>query len=325
MGIAGLDCADFIKRKWQRAFKHFLKGKLQLWKSHYLGHFSPDSIHPACAKTQGADDQWDDKMNSPTAAPATTRRRLADTVTIDMNIQAIGTPLSAITSGLNNVKTNGIQLSGYPKYNATVEIVSSSTTSDAAGASGPSLCFGASETVTLENGESKKISDVQTGDRILAANTAGGLVYSDVVFVPHAKNDIEAEFTQIITESGRDIKMTGLHMIPAGSCTDGNTLPLVYASTVAADSCVSTISGLEKVVEVKKSMEKGVYTVVVMDEMIVVNGIIASPFGVSHTFTNIYYNLHRFAYTTFPEFGGLKAIREINEFVGKTIFALFSA
>ena len=46
---------------------------------------------------------------------------------------------------------------------------------------------------------------------------------------------------------------------------------------------------------------KGIYTVIAMEELIVVNGIVATPFGgINPTLANIYYNLHRLVYAVTP-------------------------
>ena len=65
--------------------------------------------------------------------------------------------------------------------------------------------------------------------------------------------------------------------------------------------CVETVSGREKVVSIKKVEGKGIYTIIAMEELIVVNGIVATPFGgVNPTVANIYYNLHRLVYAYAP-------------------------
>jgi hypothetical protein len=51
------------------------------------------------------------------------------------------------------------------------------------------------------------------------------------------------------------------------------------------------------VVSVNKVEGKGIYTIIAMEELLVVNGIVATPFGgVNPTLANMYYNLHRLAY-----------------------------
>ena len=59
------------------------------------------------------------------------------------------------------------------------------------------------------------------------------------------------------------------------------------------------MSGREQVVSINKVEGKGIYTVIAMEELIVVNGIVATPYGgVNPTLANIYYNMHRLAYAT---------------------------
>ena len=106
-------------------------------------------------------------------------------------------------------------------------------------------------------------------------------------------------FTTISTESGRDLKMTPNHMLPVGACsTPSAALPMRAASQIAVGDCVQTVSGREQVVSVNKVEGQGIYTIIAMEELIVVNGIVATPFGgVNPTLANIYYNLHRLAYS----------------------------
>ena len=152
----------------------------------------------------------------------------------------------------------------------------------------------------MENGQTKAISEVQVGDRILSADAAGKTSFSPVVYVPHGANQIEAAFVEVSTEAGRSVKMTANHILPAGAC--GSALPLVRADAVAVGQCVMTAQGAEKVVGVAAMQGQGVYTVVTNKEYIVVNGIVASPFGgVNPTLANIYYNLHRLAFAFMPK------------------------
>ena len=161
-------------------------------------------------------------------------------------------------------------------------------------------CFAGSETLSLESGEMRAISDVRVGDRVLSADAAGRTSYSDVVFVPHRANSDDALFTHITTASGRDIKMTPSHIILAGPCHSSAPLPLTYASSVSVGDCVMTESGEDMVSTVETVQGKGLYTVVTKEEYVVVNGIIASPFAANHMLANLYYNIHRLVYATAP-------------------------
>jgi Hint module len=130
------------------------------------------------------------------------------------------------------------------------------------GGSDKKACFAGSERVTLESGSSKFISDVLVGDRVLVADASGDMSYSQVVFIPHGANKDRAIFTHITTHSGRDIKMTQNHILPAGTCSLSTLLPLVYASQVSVGDCIMTVAGQERVSAVEKVRGEGVYTVV---------------------------------------------------------------
>ena len=151
---------------------------------------------------------------------------------------------------------------------------------------------------------------MRVGDRILTINRLGQKVFSDVVYVPHGINDEPTTFTTLTMESGRDVKMTSNHFLPAGSCEvavglASVSLPIVTAGQVKVGDCVQTVSGVEQVVSIEKVAGKGVYTVVAMEELIVVNGIVATPYGgVNPTLVNMYYNLHRLMYS----FGSMKTV-----------------
>ena len=182
-------------------------------------------------------------------------------------------------------------------------------------------CFAGSETVELESGDLKAIADVRSGDRVLAADGNGKAVFSEVIFVPHGANKEIALFVHITTTNGRDVKMTQNHLLPAGIC--GSTLPLVYASDVSVGDCVQTVSGEEKVSATESVRGEGVYTIVTKEEFIVVNGIVASPFGANHMMANLYYNIHRFVYDLAPVFLTSSLMHAVNEGLG--VFVPFFA
>ena len=159
-----------------------------------------------------------------------------------------------------------------------------------------SACFAASERVALESGATKAMSEVAVGDRILTVNAkTGAQVYSAVVAVPHGKNAVKATFAVVTTASGRDLKVTANHMLPAGACdAAAASLPLAAAATVAVGDCVQTVSGREQVVSVRTVEGEGIYTAVAMEELLVVNGIVATPFGgVNPALAHLFYDLHR--------------------------------
>ena len=203
------------------------------------------------------------------------------------------TTLSSSASSTQLQSSLASSYSGLAASPATVTTVTPTATP----ASGSAACFAGTELVTLESGDVKAMADVRVGDRVLSVNAQGEAVFSDVVYVPHGLNNHHATFAQIGTESGRDLKMTMNHILPAGSCA-APVLSYVAAASIAVGDCVQTVSGREQVVSVGKVEGQGIYTIVAMEELIVVNGIVATPFGgVNPTLANIYYNLHRLWYT----------------------------
>ena len=105
-------------------------------------------------------------------------------------------------------------------------------TTSANGVNTNNACFAGSELVTLESGSDKQMSEIQIGDRILTVNNKGEQVFSDVVYLPHGANEERTTFTVVTTESGRDLKMTANHILPAGACASPSTLSAIAASQV---------------------------------------------------------------------------------------------
>jgi Hint module len=133
------------------------------------------------------------------------------------------------------------------------------------------------------------------------------------VFVPHGPNKDSALVVHITTAHGRDIKMTQSHILPSGACNTASSLPLVYAKDVKVGDCVMTVSGKERVSAVGFILGQGLYTIVTKQEYVVVNGIIASPFATNHMIANLYYNMHRFLYSSAPALLNTSLLRSANE------------
>lgn len=162
-------------------------------------------------------------------------------------------------------------------------------------------CFeGSSSTLLLESGKTIKMAEVEVGDRVQVATKDGSLVFSDVVFIPHAPNDQESEFIHLTT-SATEIKMSDRHLLPAGTC--GSVLELMDAQDVAVGSCVMTNKGQQEVLTSTPVKGKGVYTVVTADAHgnVMVNGVQASSFAVNHFIPNTYYLVHRNMYHIMPK------------------------
>lgn len=157
------------------------------------------------------------------------------------------------------------------------------------------LCFHSASTVELEGGEMVVMSALRVGDRVLTVTDLGERVFADVVFLPHSENAQAAEFVTVQTTGGKTVRMTREHLIPSGSCASVSEHTLMSAATVQTGMCVQTVEGLEEVVSVSSSSDRGIATVVTSEGagMVVVDGVVASSFGAHHGAPNAYYHVHR--------------------------------
>ena len=182
---------------------------------------------------------------------------------------------------------------------------------------GEKTCFAGSETVMTEEGVAKPISKVVVGDRIMATSASGKFIFSDVVSVPHGTNNHVAKFTQIATKAGAEVKLTSEHLIMTGPC--GAQKSLAKASSVTVGSCLVTKDGEDRVVSVTSVRGKGLYSVVTMEEFIVVNGIVTSPYAVNHMLFHMYYNIHRTMYRFMPAVVRSETFVKVHQFVANLL------
>ena len=232
------------------------------------------------------------------------RRRNLLAVSIAYTVTATNTNPSILA---NIIQSNSAALgqalttAGYPTTVSTqaTPVVASPVSSPTSGST--SACFAGTELVTLESGETKSLTQVEVGDRVLTMNAKSGkMIFSDIVFLPHGSNMESTTFVKITTLSGRDLKMTMNHMLPVGTCDTKQSLSYLSASEIVVGDCVETVTGREQIVSVESMEGKGIYTLIAMEELLVINGIIATPFGgINPTLANIYYNLHRLVYSVF--------------------------
>ena len=205
---------------------------------------------------------------------------------IQSNSAALGQALTANGYQIGTVSTQATPVV------AAAPVSSPSSTSTSA-------CFAGTELVTLESGETKSLTQVKVGDRVLTMSAKSGkMVFSDIAYLPHGSNTKSTTFVKITTTSGRDLKMTMNHMIPVGTCDTKQSLTYLPASEIVVGDCVETVNGREPIVSAESTEGKGIYTLIAMEELLVINGIIATPFGgINPTLANIYYNLHGLFYS----------------------------
>ena len=179
-------------------------------------------------------------------------------------------------------------------------------------------CFSGSETLSLKSGEIVTMNQVQVGDIVMVASKDRKISFSPVIVIPHPVNADETEFVKLKTESGRDIKMTPIHLVMGGIC--GNIHSLKEANSLRVNDCVSTIDGEEIITDKTSMLGNGIYTVVTAaDEYLVVNGVLVSPFASNHMVANAFYNIHRAIYEYTPYVASHPVVAKIMKAFGNII------
>jgi len=106
-------------------------------------------------------------------------------------------------------------------------------------------------------------------------------------------------------QSGRELKLTTDHLVLTGDCDHMNSMSVVLkqAGSVLPGQCVVRQDGVpDKIISVSDVPGEGVYTIVTLshDKLLVVNGILASPFAYNHIVANAFYSIHRAVYAFAP-------------------------
>lgn len=160
-------------------------------------------------------------------------------------------------------------------------------------------CFHKDSKVKLEDGSVKNIIEIKEGDKILSfSSTKNQFIFSPVVYNIHDKNDILSEFIVITTENSKKIKVTPNHIVPI---LENNQFKLINADKIVLDNYIKTIDGHEKVTSIEKIDDNGIYTFITLEDYIVVDDMVMSPFGVSHYLGTTYYSFYKMLYSLLPD------------------------
>lgn len=185
------------------------------------------------------------------------------------------------------------------------------------------VCFAGSETVLLESGTTKAISDVEVGDVIQVVSADGSLAFSEVVFLPHGANTQKATFSELQLSSGNSLRATPAHFVLAGAC-GADAFELTAMKGISKGSCVQTTNGEDEVIGNSLVVDHGIYTVVTKEAsgLVVVNGVRASSFAHNHWLVNNYYNIHRTLYEVAPSLMKNRDVIAANLIVGDIAMSL---
>lgn len=94
-------------------------------------------------------------------------------------------------------------------------------------------CFPGSSLVMLKDGTTKYIKDLKLGDKVLAADEQGDVIYSDFLMFIDQDTQTQRLFYVIeTTEPKRKLRLTAAHLIFTSSSSDNSERSITYASKV---------------------------------------------------------------------------------------------
>ena len=123
-------------------------------------------------------------------------------------------------------------------------------------------CFSGADTVRMESGQIKLISEFEINDHVEAYDSCSKeFVISTVIAIPHEKNDITTTFTTLTIPSGKSIQLTQSHSIPSGTCGSTTLIQLIASKDVIVGNCMMTVDGQEVVTDKEVGLGRGIYTI----------------------------------------------------------------
>ncbi|XP_062235051.1 sonic hedgehog protein [Platichthys flesus] len=149
-------------------------------------------------------------------------------------------------------------------------------------------CFPGSSTVTLQDGTTKPVKALQTGDRVLAADAHGQPVYTDFIMFIDQDSTTRRLFYVIETDSGQKIALTAAHLLFVGQ---GNSterahrrMSAVFASQVRPGHTVFVLDAERlrpvTVTRIYTQEHEGSFAPVTAQGTVVVDQVLASCYAV---------------------------------------------
>ncbi|EFN84397.1 Sonic hedgehog protein A [Harpegnathos saltator] len=167
-----------------------------------------------------------------------------------------------------------------------------SVKSDASSIGKAGGCFPGKSLVRTEDGATKRLEEVQLGERIAALDSYGNVVYSEVIAFLDRSPFERRQFIRLTTESGRVLTLTPAHLVPvedrasvfAAKVQAGDRI-LVSASTTSkledqVEGQVKSDLRWDTVVEAKLVLEEGVFAPLTTEGTLLVNDVVASCYAV---------------------------------------------
>lgn len=168
-------------------------------------------------------------------------------------------------------------------------------------------CFTGSSIVLTSTGDTRLLSELKIGEKVLSMDSNGNTVFSEVYMFLDRDEDQTREFVKIETDGGASITATPSHLI----YTTNSLLIANYkfAANVQIDDFVLVnVNGTlepRKVLRIENEIHRGVYAPLTYDGTIIVNSISASCYALVDTHSlahmslmpmRVYYSIKKMFY-----------------------------
>jgi len=107
-------------------------------------------------------------------------------------------------------------------------------------------CFSGNDTVQLETGGTTSLADVRLGDRVLAVDEQGTLVYDEIIAFLHRDHAQQVIFYELRTDDGQRLTVTADHLVYStggSSGSSGNQLAYSTGGSSCGNQFVHSTGG----------------------------------------------------------------------------------
>lgn len=163
-------------------------------------------------------------------------------------------------------------------------LINHSLLSESSSAAKSGGCFPGRSLVRTADGSSKRLDQVQLGERIAALDSHGDIVYSEVIAFLDRSFAERRQFVRLTTESGRVLTLTPAHLVPvegrstvfAGRVQPGDK---ILVRDPADENEVQHRLRWDKVIDNRLVLEEGIYAPLTMEGTVLVDDVVASCYA----------------------------------------------
>jgi hypothetical protein len=165
-------------------------------------------------------------------------------------------------------------------YQQPIKVIADKNLCSAAAMSG---CFPGAATVTLAGGETRALSELAVGDKVLTVAADGSRAFEDVIFFDHELAAGVHAFVRLNLASGAALELTGGHFVPVGAKLSeavmtrardikaGDAVFVLPAGAAAAEPVLVDSAGAVT--------REGAFAPVTTGGRVVVDGVVASSYS----------------------------------------------